>query len=123
MKSNVATDRNNAIFADERLCRDDLAGDFNGTIVPEQIWCALFLKRVWPVKAEAAIQQYAGCPERTARAYKAGDRIPSATVLRDLIRGDEGDRVLTELMPDKPPAWFCRWQRALKLMEAIDGVK
>lgn len=115
MSRTITTDESDAIFADARLCRDDLAGEFDGTIVPDRVWFALFLRRVWPVKADAAVMQYARCADRTARAYTSGDRIPSATVLRDLLHGDEGDVVLDELMVGATAAWWAIRQRERKL--------
>jgi hypothetical protein len=124
MKSNVATDRDNAIFADAKLGRDDRAGDFDGQIWPqEKVWFAQVVRRVWPVKGAMALVQYSGCPERTARNYTTAHSEPPASVLRDLLRGGEGDRVLIALLGDQPPAWFCEIQIALKLKEAIDSVK
>lgn len=100
-------------FSDAQSCRDDLAGDFGGTIAPDHVWFALMAKRVWPIKANAAIMQFAKCADRTARAYTSADRIPSATVLRDLLGGDEGGRVLNKLW-DTPPEWR---RHELALME------
>lgn len=107
----------------ERLATDDARATFvgapcgqeTGTIVPEKVWFALLAKALWPVKAAIAIEQYAGCPDRTARAYTSGDREPPASVLRDLLRGDEGYRVLSQLMDGCPVAWWGVIQRERKL--------
>ena len=61
---------------------------------------------VFPIKGPAAITQYAGSPDRTARAYSSGDRNPSWIVLHDLIRGKEGYRVLTWVMRDSTETWW-----------------
>ena len=77
-------------------------------MVPDDsLWFALMLRTVWPIKAEAALIQYSpNSADRSARAYKRGDRMASATVLRDLIRGAEGYRILVCIMRDDPPAWW-----------------
>lgn len=90
-------------------------GRETGTIVPEKIWFALLVKTLWPVKAAIAIEQYARCPDRTARAYTSGDREPPASVLRDLLRGDEGFRVLSQLLDGFPVTWWIVIQRERKL--------
>lgn len=109
-----------AISSDARLCRDDSAMDFSGTIVPEQVWFAILVRRVWPVKAAMAVAQYAKCPDRTARAYQSGDREPAASVLRDLIQGDEGDAVLRVMPRDNPPAWWAKHQSCERKAKLFD---
>lgn len=61
---------------------------------------------VFEIKGPAALTQYAGCPDRTARAYSSGDRNPPWTVLRDLLRGDEGYPVLKFVMHDATCTWW-----------------
>lgn len=85
-------------------------------MVPDDsLWFALMLRTVWPVKAEAALLQFSpATADRTARAYKRGDRMPSATVLRDLVRGDEGYIILTAIMATDPPTWWVNLQAELQ---------
>jgi len=61
---------------------------------------------IWPVKAPAAISQYAGCPDRTARAYASGCRVPKAPVVFDLLRGREGFRFLAAIMAGSTVTWW-----------------
>ena len=122
MRNRSTGSTNDAIIEGAPLCRDDLAGEFDGPIVPERIWFALMVRRVWPVKAPMAVVQYAGCAERTARAYASADREPSASVLCDLLRGAEGDAILSDIMRHEPPAWFVRFEHALRVLAAIEEV-
>lgn len=97
-------------------------------------WFSALVAELWPVKGPAALAQYARCPDRTARAYSSGDREPPASVLRDLLRGDEGYRVLTHVMRDREPTWWVILQHERRLAalanqifgqlgEAIHGVQ
>lgn len=92
-------------------------------------WFADLVKNLWPVKGPAAIEQYTRCPDRTARAYSSGDREPPASVLRDLLRGDEGYRVLTFVMSGYPVTWWIVIQheravyaRLRELSPALQGI-
>lgn len=100
-----------ATFIAARSCHDTEAENFNGTIVPERLWFALLARALWPIKSAAALEQYAGVPDRTARAYQRGDREPTASVLRDLLRSNEGYRVLSHIMRDRPPSWWVELER------------
>lgn len=121
MDVRVRDDASASISTEARCGHDDAAADFSGTIVPV-CWFAPFVRALWPVKAAAALEQYTGAKERTARAYQSGEREPSASVLRDLIRSPEGFRVLRALVEDNPPDWWREVDRALRIKRAIEGV-
>ena len=78
-------------------------------------WFADLVKNLWPIKGSAAVEQYTRCPDRTARAYASGDREPPASVLRDLLRGDEGFRVLTYVMHGSAVTWWAVVQHEREL--------
>lgn len=115
MGTRVADESARAIFPEARSSHEIRGGDFHGTIVPEPLWFAVMVRTLWPVKAAAAIEQYTGTPDRTARAYQRGDREPSATVLRDLLRSTEGFRVLKAILDPAPPQWWRNVQSELRL--------
>lgn len=99
MDARVSIDADRATSALAQSGRD------GGTIVPTS-WFACLVKDLWPRKPAVALEQYAGLPDRTARAYTNGDREPSASVLRDLLRGNEGYRVLVWIMAGFTPTWW-----------------
>lgn len=69
-------------------------------------WFANLINELWPVKGAIAVTQYSGIPDRTARNYQSGHSEPPASVLRDLLRGNEGYRVLTWVMAGFTPTWW-----------------
>ena len=105
MNARVSIDGNNATSVAAQV-RHDSAKDS---------WFADLVKTLWPIKGSAALEQYTRCADRTARAYASGDREPSASVLRDLLRGDEGYRVLTWVMGDHKPTWWVVLQHERRL--------
>lgn len=127
MDARVTADETRATFVEAE------SGRSSGHIWPK-IWFAQLVQELWPVKGAVAISQYAGCPDRTARNYQGGHSEPPASVLRDLLRGDEGYRVLTWIMCGFTPTWWLVIQReravharlkALSptLREIIDGIE
>lgn len=112
-------------ISDDDGCAISIAaqcGDDIGPIGPDQIWFALVVRAVWPVKGAMALVQYTGCPERTARHYQRGDREPPAAVLRDLIRGAEGYRVMDCIMRDNPPAWWINLEHHRRLGAEVERI-
>jgi hypothetical protein len=116
----TAGDRN-AIIPNLPSCSDDLDRRHLSTIVKsDRLWLSEMVNGVWPTKAEAAIVQYHGCPVSTAWSYKRGDRVGSATVLRDLLRGAEGYIVLKFIMKDSPPDWWVNVERHRHIGEQVE---
>jgi len=72
---------------------------------PKTRICEL-IRDLWPVKGWTAITQYAGVPDRTARNYQSGHSDAPMSVLCNLLRGDEGYRVLTFIMCGHQPTWW-----------------
>ncbi len=99
MHGTVTGDENSASFVEANI------GEPRGQIWPKT-WFAELVQALWPVKGAVAISQYAGCPDRTARNYQGGHSEPPASVLRDLLRGDEGYRVLKWIMHGVTPTWW-----------------
>lgn len=61
---------------------------------------------LWPIKGAVAITQYSDVPDRTARNYQSGHSEASWSVLHDLLRGDEGYRVLKWIMAGSTTTWW-----------------
>lgn len=99
MDARIAADEARATFIEAGT------GQPSGQIWPKN-WFADLVQALWPVKGAVAIAQYAGCPDRTARNYQGGHSEPPASVLRDLLRGDEGYRVLAFVMHGSTVTWW-----------------
>jgi len=116
----TAGDRD-AIIPNLPSCSDDLDRRRLSTIVKsDRRWMSELVNGVWPTKAEAAIVQYTGCPLSTAWADRRGDRIGSATVLRDLLRAREGYLVLKFIMKDNPPDWWVNVEHHRRIGEEVE---
>jgi hypothetical protein len=97
-------------------------GQETGTIVPRKVWFADLANSLWPIKGAVALEQCARIPDRTARAYQGGHREPAASVIRDLLRGDEGYRVLCWIMDGYEPTWWLVIQRERKLAALANDI-
>ena len=118
----TAGDRN-AIISNLPSCSDDLDRRQLSTIVKsDRLWFAEMVNSVWITKPEAAVAEYAGCPLSTAWAYRRGDRIGSATVLRDLLRAREGYLVLKFIMKDNPPDWWLNVEHHRRIGDEVERV-
>jgi len=99
MNITVTVDENSATSFEETVGRP------RGQIWPKA-WFAALIRDLWPVKGAVAVEQYAGVPDRTARNYQSGHSDPSGAVICNLLRGDEGYRVLTWIMGGSTTTWW-----------------
>lgn len=101
----IPADAQGDIFPAARSCREISITPESGTGLPiaarscqseESPWFQKLCDDLWPDKPSAALFYLmdSKVPERTCRAYAAGDREPPAGFLRTLIRGSQGERVL-----------------------------
>lgn len=107
------------ITADENRATDFAARNGEARHNRATSWFSSMVAELWPIKGPAAVSQYTRCPDRTARAYASGDREPPASVLRDLLRGDEGYRVLTYVMCGFVPTWWLVIQQEHRVVEQL----
>lgn len=114
MHGRIASDETRAIDIAARN------GDARHDRAPKPNFADL-VKALWPVKGPAALTQYAGCPDRTARAYASGDREPPWSVFLDLLIGDEGNRVITYVMRDRDPTWWVIREHHRQVYEALQA--
>ncbi len=115
---------NDTVTANENGATNIAAGcgRTSGQMLPKT-WFAQLVQDLWPIKGAVAVAEYAQCPDRTARNYQGGHSEPPASILRDLLRGNEGYRVLTWIMAATPPAWWLNVQSELRVAKAYRDVK
>src|SRR5687767_5849759 len=73
------------------------------------LWFALMCRALWTVKAPAALNDLLGDrgdENRTYRRWTSGHSEPPQSILWQLLRTDEGRRVLEFIMQDDAPAWW-----------------
>lgn len=99
MNARVTIDENAATSFEET------DGHPNGHVWPKA-WFATAIRSLWPVKGAVAVEQYAGVPDRTARNYQSGHSDPSGAVICNLLRGNEGYRVLVWIMAGSTTTWW-----------------
>jgi hypothetical protein len=95
----------------------------SGSILPNRDFFMLAVRCKWKSNAPKELQFRLGNSDRTCRAWSSGEYEPPLHILVQLLRTEDGDHFLNLAMEGASPAWFCKLQRALKLMEAIDSVK
>ena len=109
-----------ASFSAARCGHESEPTSFLGTIVPSEQF-PIMVRQLWPVKGDAALSEFAGVAERTARAYRRGDREAAMSVLWLLLRSREGYRVLRFIMESgEPPDWWLNTERHRHLGAAVE---
>lgn len=97
-------------------------------------WFSELVRALWPIKGAVAVEEYTGVSDRTARNYQSAHSEPPGSVVCNLLRGNEGYRVLSWIMVGAAPTWWvnvhadmhmAKEYRALKprLQEIIDGIE
>jgi hypothetical protein len=89
-------------------------------------WFAILGRKLWPEKTAAHLHFLTGASERTCRDWapeRPDDtpREPPAFVLAELLRGEQGGRVLGAVMDGSKAEWWERHQRADQLAEVFDA--
>lgn len=114
MDARVSDAGAHASFAAARLGQQRADVYAATTIVPHELF-PLMVRNLWPVKGAAALMEYCGIPERTARAYQRGDREPCMSVLWLLLTSREGYRVLSYIADSAKPDWWTVFKREREL--------
>lgn len=108
-------------------CRESRAIEIRGNILPEGGWFGRMCHALWKPapgkrsKVPAHLHCLIGGSERTSRAYAAGDAEPGAGVLVQLLRSDQGARVLDFIMDGSAAAWWRELRRARIVAAAFDA--
>lgn len=86
-------------------------------------WFGKLARKLWAQKTAATLGFLTGRRERQCHRYASGDAEPMASFLADLLRSDEGKRVLDELMRGSNAAWWKQIQFALAAMPAVEQLR
>lgn len=86
-------------------------------------WFAALARKLWGRKAWASIVFLAKAPDRSAQRWVADDGEPGSSVLRDLIRSDDGGRVLDALLVGCKAKWAIDYRRGQLAIAQLDQWK
>jgi hypothetical protein len=124
MHGNLPAQAQRAIFPPD-TCGDEFsAGKIAATSGAECVgWFAELAQKLWGRKAWASISLLTKAKERTAQRWAADDGEPGATVLRDLIRSDDGAGVLDALLIGCKSKWVRDYRRGQIALAQLDQWK
>ena len=101
--------------------QDDFVQTSGGTILPPDKWFMHLAHRLWgqgdnrPAKW---LRYLTGFPERSCRAYARGE-VEVSPLLYALIRGEQGNRVVDDIMRGSQATWWLEQQRALEVGRGV----
>lgn len=99
-----------SIFAGDSSVTEKPFSDSSVTDV-ETKWFSALAERLWPSKAAAALDHLTSADLRQCYRYASGRHQPPATLLVELLRGADGERVLDDLMRGSKAAWWADLDR------------
>jgi hypothetical protein len=102
---------------------DSSDSEFLFTDSSDSRWFSGLAKRLWPSKTGASLEFLTGRKERQCYRYASGDAEPMASFLADLLRSEDGQRVLDELMRGSNAAWWKQVQFALAAMPHVERLR
>lgn len=76
------------------------------------LWFARMCRDLWQFKVAAHLHFVTLRSDRTCRAWAAGDNDANATTLAQLLRTEDGPRVLKWVMDGCDAEWWAKLQRA-----------
>lgn len=82
-------------------------------------WFAGLAEFLSAEKPSAALRELTSGGERQCYAWAAGDCEPLSSILVELLRGKEGQRVLDYIMRDSRQPWWLRTKRGHRLADAL----
>lgn len=118
MHGNLPAQAQRAIFSVAISGNDELSLAKNGNE-----WFRRLCRNVWPLKAAAHIEHYTKAPARTCHRWAAGDSEVGGNALRNILRGDAGDKALAEIMCGSKATWWRRHRLALAALPAVEHLR
>lgn len=111
-----------ATKSDAPFCSDTTGAEINCTDLQGPLFFALLCGHMGRPKPWAwLLERDSLLKERSAHNYAGGYSVPDSRLLAKIIQADDGLRAVAYLAQFS--TWWPRVERALKLQEAIDGVK
>jgi hypothetical protein len=86
-------------------------------------WFVPLAKKLWPSKTAAAIEFLTGARERQCYRYASGAQEPPSTLIVDLLRSEDGARVLNEILRGSKSKWVRDFRRAQAALPLLDQWK
>lgn len=83
-------------------------------------WFAELARKLWPKKTWAHLQYLTKAPDRTCQRWASGATDISSSALRDMLRSNDGERVLLALMDGCRQPW---WLKRADDARAADGLR
>lgn len=86
-------------------------------------WFAKLARKLWPSKSAAAIELYTHAPTSTCLRWCRGGSDITGSALRDLIRSEDGLRVVNELVAGSKAKWVRDLKRGQLALAQLDQWK
>lgn len=89
-------------------------------------WFASIALNLYRSNAAAALLKFLGVSDRSCRDYLCGKSVPKASSLATLLRGEDGEAWLRQIMQadmrgDKSPTWWLNLQSAIELFSKLSS--
>lgn len=75
------------------------------------------MQAIWPLKCKDNLRFHTRASDRMIQYWLANKYSLSATDLANLLRSDEGFKILEALIGDAQPAWWAGFKRSVKRSE------
>lgn len=118
----LPADPQRAIFpadslASENSFSDSLANE------PENKWFSALCERLWRGKPAAALDHLTSAKLHQCYRYASGRQEPGGFLIVELLRSQDGGRVLTDIMRGSTAPWWQQYQFALAALPAVEQLR